>query len=493
MAVLLLLVVFLFYAEENWRGAQAWRVCQSDLRAKGEVLDPHQLYSAGKAENDLSETPIFAEYLKYLRESWKAYAQAARGFNRRSTQLPESRIKKLRPDFDIAHQSGVPVLANYRKGQAIDLSQWQRFYHSIPQSLLSQDYKTPAADVLQALSQFDSDLREIDAAVSRPGGFWPIYYTQPVAQKPLLLNSRIAEVLRLDAVAHLENHQADLAEKDFLLVLRLDRPTESNCLIADLLDLIKNRNCAESILWEGLRRHEWDSGQLVEMESALAATHVLSLAKLAFRGDRALVLRTLDFQQSHNTDAALDDGVYGFPPLVPLYHLRYVRPSGWWDQDRILLCTGHQRYIDGIDLGKGRIKKGAFEDDKEVNPDSQDSSRKEVVNLCWAIYTPVDQYSWHWADKDGPVIAQGETYTRLSRLACRLELYRISHGEYPDRLNQLLDLPPRLDLEVLREQPLHYGRKGIGYFLYSTGWDEKDHGGVPQADSEEGDWTWPSP
>lgn len=35
----LIVLVFLFYAEENWRGKRAWERCKRDLEAKGEVLD----------------------------------------------------------------------------------------------------------------------------------------------------------------------------------------------------------------------------------------------------------------------------------------------------------------------------------------------------------------------------------------------------------------------------------------------------------------------
>ena len=94
----------------------------------------------------------------------------------------------------------------------------------------------------------------------------------------------------------------------------------------------------------------------------------------------------------------------------------------------------------------------------------------------------------------GSQIAKAETYRRLARLACRLEEYRIAHGnQYPDKLDELPDLPAHLNQEVLSEQPLRYQRKGDGYLLYSIGWNQKDDGGVLAKDDKEGDWVWPSP
>jgi len=96
-------------------------------------------------------------------------------------------------------------------------------------------------------------------------------------------------------------------------------------------------------------------------------------------------------------------------------------------------------------------------------------------------------------DDVGYQIARAETYRRLARLACRLEEYRIAHGQYPDKLDDLPDLPTHLNQEVLSEQPLRYQHKGDGYLLYSIGWDQKDNGGVQGVDPSVGDWPWPSP
>ena len=93
----------------------------------------------------------------------------------------------------------------------------------------------------------------------------------------------------------------------------------------------------------------------------------------------------------------------------------------------------------------------------------------------------------------GLKIAKAETYRRLARLACRLEEYRIAHNAYPDKLDDLPNLPAHLNQEVLSEQPLQYHRKGDGYQLYSLGWNQKDNGGVYNADPQQGDWPWPSP
>jgi hypothetical protein len=90
----------------------------------------------------------------------------------------------------------------------------------------------------------------------------------------------------------------------------------------------------------------------------------------------------------------------------------------------------------------------------------------------------------------GPNIARAETRRRMARLACWLEEYRLAHGQYSDDLGQLSGLPPHLNQEVLSEAPLHYQRKDAGYTLYSTGWEQKDDGGVIGSSIEKGNCVW---
>jgi hypothetical protein len=54
-------VLVLFYWEEDWRGARDWANCQKELAAQGEILDLRTLCPPGNPKDDLSKVPIFAE------------------------------------------------------------------------------------------------------------------------------------------------------------------------------------------------------------------------------------------------------------------------------------------------------------------------------------------------------------------------------------------------------------------------------------------------
>ena len=100
-------------------------------------------------------------------------------------------------------------------------------------------------------------------------------------------------------------------------------------------------------------------------------------------------------------------------------------------------------------------------------------------------------------------VAFAQNEVDMAMLACALERYRLSQGQYPDDLNALV---PRfvtvLPHDIINGQPLKYRRADNGRFvLYSAGWNEKDDGGVVAARSSNtneqdilrGDWVWQYP
>jgi len=234
----------------------------------------------------------------------------------------------------------------------------------------------------------------------------------------------------------------------------------------------------DSILFEGLARHAWDDAQLHHMEAALATADMLAVTVNCYRMERADFLQTTLYVQRN--DITLP---YGYDDRVASINLLlHGRPKGWWDLDRRADSRANQDLIDAIDLTR-----------RTVRPPTDPLPESEVAKLVNVIAMPLTTIAF-------PVIANGvakaaraEADVRLARLALRLEEYRLAHGQYPEELTNLPDLPPHLNQEVLNEDPLRYWRKGEGYLLYSTGWNQKDDGGVLDADPKQGDWVWPSP
>ena len=89
----------------------------------------------------------------------------------------------------------------------------------------------------------------------------------------------------------------------------------------------------------------------------------------------------------------------------------------------------------------------------------------------------------------------------LARVACALERFHLTHGEYPDALDALSpQFIAQVPHDIINGQPLHYRREANGQFvLYSVGWNETDDGGQVvlkkngSVDRTKGDWVWQYP
>lgn len=465
----LLVLLLAFYAEEDWRGARDWAACQKELAAKGETLDLRQLVPPGNPADDLSKVPIFTVFYKPDDKSPE-------------TSAAYSKANKLTPTLGPSGYDA-PKSASYLKREQINLSAWREFYRKMPESKLSSTVGTPAQDVLVALSQFDGELKEIDQAVSKIDAFWPVNYEKPfdtpLAGEVKMIN--VARILQLRGAAHLANGEAEAAKQDFLFSFRLNKPLARNCFLVSYFVAVGVRSLADSTLWEGLHRHTWTDAQLREMEEALASEDWLSLAPKAYRTDRADSLQTMNVML--NTGRSIFQRVeVDDSSTEALYDTWYLRPLGWWNQDKRHYALQQQNLINSVDFENRTLNKQPFFDSK-----NEHSIWKDIYIPLTETVMPVNRAA-------GQKVAWAETHSRLARLACRLEEYRIAHGQYPEKLEDLPDLPSHLNQEVLSIQPLHYARKGEGYLLYSTAWDQKDDGGeIYSSETKLGDWVWPSP
>jgi len=471
----LIVLLLIFYAEEDWRGARDWAACQKELQAKGEILDLRQLAPPGKPEDDLSKVPIFAEIYQQPPPN---FIGLIRQDSPKSTRLDRIDVYLGSNDYD-----KYPKNVGYLQGHPLDLVAWQKFYRTLPQAHLTDPKATPAQDVLQALSQFDAEMKEVEIALKNPNAYWPLNYDRPFDDRIEGITSmiRIAEVLPLRATAHLDNHETDLAERDYLLSFQTDQSLANKCLLINYIVIFGVCAIDNAILWEGLHRHAWNDAQLREMELALASTDMLALGAQTFRTERARVHQTMKMMQAG--DPKLFQDLEEEDQQAAIWRIFQIRPRGWWNEDRLHYSLMVQKAIEGINVAHGTINSLAF-----------DRQKYEGLRTQWRmIYTPISLIIGSNCVYIGPKIAKAETYRRLARLACRLEEYRIGHGTYPEKLEELPDLPAHLNQEVLSEEPLRYQRKGDGYQLYSVGWDQKDDGGVFNKDDRMGDWPWPGP
>lgn len=89
-----------------------------------------------------------------------------------------------------------------------------------------------------------------------------------------------------------------------------------------------------------------------------------------------------------------------------------------------------------------------------------------------------------------------ETDRSLVLAALALERYRLRHGVYPGRLEELVpEFLPEVPIDFMDGKPIRYRRRPDGSFvLYSVGWDGLDGGGdpsIPPGSKLPLRWEWP--
>jgi hypothetical protein len=487
-------LVALVIAEEDWRGKHAWEKFKHEWEAKGERFDRASVVSSPVPDDkNFALTPIVASsYLHVLDKSGHEIRPA-------KTNVV-NRLKMERGDNNNWPTSGV---GNWQKSTATNLKALQQYYRAkaaktneFPVALEPQ---TPAADVLLALSKYDSDIEELRQASQLPYSRFPLEYDKDNPCMVLLphLNALrgCARVLQLRAIAELELGQTEKALADVKLMLRLVDAIRTEPVLISHLVRIAIVDSVNQPIWEGLAEHKWSDAQLVELDRELAKLNFLSDYKLAMRSELVFQGGIFDYWRRH-PEQLLNMYGEGGPSRTVLARARIVLhliPSGWFYQNQ-LRCARLmvEHYLPIADLNQGIISPAATRRaGAAVEADTKHLSPYNVFErlLLPALGAATKKFAY------------GQEAGDLARVGIALERYRLAHGEYPESLNALApQFIAKLPHDVINGQPLKYRRTDGGQFvLYSVGWNEKDDGGEVglgesgAVDISTGDWVWKYP
>jgi tetratricopeptide (TPR) repeat protein len=521
----LALAVALFYAEEDWRGHKAWQQFKQQSEASGERFEL-AIPPAVPDDQNFALAPIVASaYETYIDEHGNRLPSFT---NSSSNRL----VMSLYYTNDFQHiwpndrDEGPTNLSNWRLAKFTDLAAWQKYYRNPPSNRttaprafrgsqmgsvpkiqtvtatnpfpISPQPQSPAADVLLALSRYDSVLEELRQASKLPGVRFAFRYdTADLSFKILFPGigafAQCAQILSLRADAELAEGHSDKALQDIQLVLRLAQmqtgtvwPRRAGMMFV---------NVALQAAWEGMAAHQWSDAQLVALDSELSKLDFLAEYRREVRGHRAC-----SFDQMNCIRARSRNGPWfpktednGFNEPEPIGDLLVkacycLAPSGWWDQNRLASARAYQQALSQIDPDKRVVSKD------RARPFSIIEDRSDTPHptrmLAQATYDAVP------AEK----FAYAQTELDLARVACALECCRIASGDYPSSLDQLIPrFMPQLPHDVIDGAPLRYRNEGQGHILlYSIGWNGvDDHGRVMHGyrggsgiDITLGDWVW---
>ncbi|MFO1477695.1 MAG: hypothetical protein U1F98_13720 [Verrucomicrobiota bacterium] len=475
---------------ENVRGEYIWSQFRREWEAKGEKFQVADVVPAPVPDDqNFALTPLLRPIFDFIQTTNGAEWRDTNGLAR----LSAVQISKGHARGESTRASG---LAGLDQTNLTDLAGVAAFYRgntNYPQPAVEG---APAADVLTALSAFDSELAELrDAAARRPLSRFPIHYdTEPPFETLLPHLSHIkslTQVFALRAVAELDLHRPDEAMADLLVGFRLSDSVRNEPFLIDYLVRVATLNIDLQVVREGLARHAWTTGQLAQLQSLLGSMDLLAEYEQSMRGERCCNIGGLDYlaRRGFRDWRYLTGDDFGSGSVGPalswttLYH-------GWLRQNQALIGRMYQDYLlNSVDPVQHRVY--------PARSDPLDAGLERLVATPYTVLVRMLMPAFGSASRKA---ARAQTFVDATLVACVIERYRLVHNQLPGNLQALV--PKYLDrvpLDVLDGQPLRYRETGQGgYLLYSIGWNGVDDGGTvaykkgaaKTLDISQGDWVW---
>lgn len=509
-------LIALFYAEEDWRGWHAWNQFKRQWEAKGEKFDWQSIVPPPVPDDqNFAFSPVWMAEVRYNFLNTPIRAEVWYGNRIYSDEV--SKVLLLLPVSDSAlvgtnwayRLPPTPQTSgNWAAGRMTDLKPWQTYYRDFEKTNpkaeipVAPQPKSPAADVLLALSKFDPVIEQLRQDSARSYSRFPIGYDDADKASILLPHlaalKRCSLVLQLRAIAELQNGETDKAFADVKLALRLVDSIRTEPFLISHLVRIAMLQITLQPIYEGAANHQWTEAQLTGLESELAKLDLVADYRLAMHGEMGLQNGIFDLLQHHPEQlpslSSAGNGGNASPPFLAkvLYHLI---PSGWFYQNHLHCARPMvELYLPVADVSQDTVSPAKVKKaDAEIKAQTQ---HRTIFNIFERLMLPA-------LSNASKRFAYGQSAVDLARTAIALERYRLAHGEYPASLEPLAPLlGDKVPHDVINGGPLLYRLASDGQFvLYSVGWNERDDGGVvvltkgstPVVDINQGDWVWRYP
>ncbi len=543
-----LVLVGLFYAEENWRGKRTWEICKSAIKTQGIPLNwTNYIPAAVPEDQNIFGVPEMVTWFSYEHGAgWSDFARALPsatypGFNITSntavmtvaeimiglpgTSTPDN-FTELRWD-DTAARTEAAKMINHALGPIAKAPQ-----SPIGIGLMLRDpgEVQPARIFLRCqTAPSEKELQEFlpDSVIQANAG---------LPERVLRFESDGDGVYRvtMPRLAKAADYLAwsDGVEPQVALIRRaLQRPYSqlpgfyTNPHTVPFVNFICVRNFAQTLgaraqchlllgqpedaLDELTLMHDFCRRILAESHPATIFSAMVNQAVFglyagqigeglrlqAWREPQLIALqeqlRTVDVigpvKEAFTLEAVITHRAFESVPsagMVKQTVWARLYPSGW----------GYQHLAARLNLDFGRLS--CFDTTKQVIfADRVAAAAKQARPLDNGAYGFVGSLGQVNFERACQNTAHSQTEIVEALTACALERFRLAHGEYPENLDalvpQFLDAVPN---DVVGGGPLHYRNVAGGMFvLYSVGWNGRDDGGVrgQPFPSTDGDWVWP--
>ncbi|HET7624656.1 MAG TPA: hypothetical protein VFM25_05265 [Verrucomicrobiae bacterium] len=486
-------LVALFYAEEDVRGKWAWANFKKKWEAKGEKFELSKLAPPPVPdEQNFAMAQIVASSYGSLLDK-----------NGNVIRPPNTNIiNRLRMQIDVAGLKTPAIGHDWRRGTNTDLKEWQTYFRnaagvtnwfSVP-----AEPQSPAADVLLALSRYDSTIEELRNAAQRPYSRFPLTYNSDNPASILLPHlatlKQATPVLSLRAIAETELGETEKSLADIKLILRLTESVRTEPILISHLVRISMLDFAFQPIWEGFTEHKWSDAQLAALEQDLSNLDFLSDYHFVIRGEAALNFGEIDYlRRTRKLDDLYHLGTGASSEFNAAVALSHFIPSGWFYRNEIRTVRFEMKwYLPIVNLKSRTVSPG------------QVRAASDAVTLETASRNPynfLEHYLLPAIADLGKKFAIVQTDVDEARVACALERFRLAHGNYPDSLDLLApQFIQKIPNDIISGKPLRYRKNAdASCVIYSIGWNETDDGGsvvlkknseTRAIDPDKGDWVW---
>jgi hypothetical protein len=487
----------LLYVVENWRSQNALNEFKRELAAKGEKIDFKDIVPPRVPdEQNFALAPVvYSSYGQILTHEGKEIPPDKRDTNFvNRLQMPVVRGNDDWP----TNGAG-----NWQSATLTDLKPWQDYYRALAAKTnlfpVPPQPQTPAQDVLLALSKYDSTIEELRAASQRPYSRFPVEYDKDEPATILLphlaMMKGCSQILRLHAIAELQNNETEKSLADVKLMLYLVNSMCSEPILISHLVRIAMATLALQPIYEGLAAHKWSDAQLAEMDSELRKLDFLADYEFAMRGERAFGMAELEYMRRSRNFQALDYSENG-SHTDPASHLAFrLAPSSFFYWNELSIAQMQQQWaLPMVDLDKRLVSPSLVE--------KYDSAATNELTRGWIYKNVFARMVFPALAKAVEKFVHAQSSLDLARVAIALERFRLAHGKFPESLDALApQFTEKIPHDIINCEPLHYHRTDDGQFvLYSVGWNERDDGGKvvfrknsESAEISQGDWVWRYP
>jgi len=478
---LLLTFYGVWAAWENHSGARKWKATREKLIAANVELDFKKLIpDMPRPEDNFASTPLIASLVDFEidseSESGFTYENPKIRERFQAIKLPEIKGEKTSPDWSSGELANLDAV---RKAIAKEVG--------------------AEVTILEWMKQFGSEFAEIDAAAKRPfaqlqvdvGETFLDHVNTIVPFYSEFRDYQKVQVIR--ACAALEAGDTAQARAAFMSSLQLYRSSASHPTLIGFLVGNISLNSSLSIVWQGMKSHQWSAGDLAWIEDQLADVEVLDDL------ERSLIFEMVTFQMGAGNflkKVSRKDAAELVKLMGPMGEgndsskmgvLALAVPSGVWDHNMSFGCEAMLESII-LPIRERRLP--------EVRAIERLFKERNLRNFLAAMTIPA-----------GSKLAERGFETNagvdLARLACAVEGFYLKNGSYPDSLESITpDLIKEIPTDLMSEgKPLIYQKDEASgrYRIYSIGADAADDSGKieseveetkPKGDYGKGDWVW---